>query len=116
MRKDFLLAKRLLAGSGITLLDAARLIRGIMDFSPTGDDTPVPLQYCRKVIECGLSHYEKIESMTAQDGFIIYLESKSSLRPDSKTSLKYLSKRLLNSSPDFPKGILSTISQSDCET
>ena len=117
MRTDFLLAKRLLFRSGISLLDAARLVRGIIDFKPSGENSPPSLQYCRKVIECGLSNYRKTdEEMSIQKGFILYLESKLHLRSDSKTSLRYLGRRLIRTRPQFACRNFSSFSPNECES
>lgn len=68
------LAERLLDGTGISLLDAARLIKNAIDFNSTSREN---LKYCRDVIECGRSHLGAVEKyVTLFDAFWRYAEAK----------------------------------------
>lgn len=87
------LAERLLDGTGISLLDAARLIKNAIDFNSTSREN---LKYCRDVIECGRSHLGAVEKyVTLFDAFWRYAEAKKHLRKDSFRDIKYLGKRIL---------------------
>ena len=73
MDKNTQSALTLLNERGLTLLDAARLIRNVLDsFSEESGLTPV--QFCAKVISTGLRHIRNDE-MSIKDGFILYLET-----------------------------------------
>lgn len=87
------LVERLLDGTGISLLDAARLIKNAIDFNSTSREN---LKYCRDVIECGRSHLGAVEKyVTLFDAFWRYAEAKKHLRKDSFRDIKYLGKRIL---------------------
>ena len=52
MTDEIISAQILLGKSGITLLDAARLVRNILDSLPHGACI-TPIQFCTKVIDIG---------------------------------------------------------------
>ena len=93
------LATTLLNERGVTLLDAARLIRNVLD-AFSADSGLTPVQFCAKVISTGLRHIRNDE-MSIKNGFILYLETKYDLRPDSLRDIRYLGNRLLNSNPEL---------------
>lgn len=103
----------MLRGSGISLLDAARLVRQMLDFKRT-DCSLRPVQFCTQVIQTGLVHLQQ-QQMSVQDGFELYVATKGHLRPDSLRDLKYLGQRLLASNEVFAKRHFSELSLSDCE-
>lgn len=106
-------ASVLLKGRGVTLLDAARLIRNALDsFSKESGLTPV--QFCAKVVSTGLRHIRN-EEMSIKDGFLLYLESKRDLRPDSLNDIRYLGNRLINSNSKLGGAYFSELKASDCE-
>lgn len=91
------LAERLLDGTGVSLLDAARLIKNALDFNVASREN---LKYCRDVIECGRSHLGAVEKcVTLIDAFGHYVEAKKHLRKDSLRDIKYLGKRILKKAP-----------------
>ncbi len=103
----------LLAGTGISPLDAARLVRNILDMR--GENASMtPMQFCRRVIETGGRHLRAME-VSPEAGFQAYLNSKSHLRPESFRDVRYLGKRLLKSRPDLAGRNFSELSVSDCE-
>ena len=107
------LATTLLSERGVTLLDAARLIRNVLDsFSEESGLTPV--QFCAKVISTGLRHIRNDER-SIKDGFLLYLETKRDLRPDSLKDIRYLGNRLINSNPKLSGAYFSEIKAGDCE-
>ena len=107
------LATTLLSERGVTLLDAARLIRNVLDaFSEDSGLTPV--QFCAKVISTGLRHIRNDE-MPIKDGFLLYLEAKYDLRPDSLRDIRYLGNRLLNSNPELCEMYFSELKPAVCE-
>ena len=106
-------ALTLLKGSGVTLLDAARLIRNALDsFSKESGLTPV--QFCAKVILTGLRHIRN-EEMVIKNGFQLYLETKRDLRPDSLRDIRYLGNRLIKSKPKLGGTYFSELKVADCE-
>ena len=52
MDNEVISARALLRGSDISLLDAARLVRNILDALPKNSSI-APIQFCAKVIEVG---------------------------------------------------------------
>lgn len=111
MGKTFALT--LLNERGVKLLDAARLIRNVLDsFSEESGLTPV--QFCAKVISTGLRHIRN-EERSIKDGFLLYLETKRDLRPDSLKDIRYLGNRLINSNPKLSGAYFSEIKAGDCE-
>ena len=113
MDKNTQSALTLLNERGITLLDAARLIRNALDsFSKESGLTPV--QFCAKVISTGLRHIRN-EEMPIKDGFLLYLETKRDLRPDSLKDIRYLGNRLINSNTKLGGAYFSELKVADCE-
>ncbi len=106
-------AKSLLLGTGISLLDAARLVRNILD-AKTKNPTISAIEFCHKVIETG-KRYIRTKEMSFTEGLSLYIESKSHLRSDSFRDIKYLSNRLMKSNSDFSKYNFSDFSPADCE-
>lgn len=113
MNKELICAQTLLCGSGISLLDAARLIRNALDALPK-NSTLTPFQFCAKVVETGMRHV-RIKEMPIRDAFAAYLETKRDLRPDSLRDIRYLGKRLLRSNPDIAGRNFSEVAPCDCE-
>ena len=106
-------ATTLLYARGVTLLDAARLIRNALDsFSKESGLTPV--QFCAKVISTGLRHIRNDE-MSIKDGFMLYLETKKNLRPESLRDIRYLGSRLIKSNPKFGEPYFSELNPALCE-
>lgn len=113
MDKHTKLATTLLSERGVTLLDAARLIRNALDsFSEESGLTPV--QFCAKVISTGLRHIRN-EEMSIKDGFMLYLETKKNLRPESLRDIRYLGSRLIKSNPKFGETYFSELKPALCE-
>ena len=113
MDKNTQSALTLLNERGLTLLDAARLIRNVLDsFSKESGLTPV--QFCTKVISTGLRHIRNDE-MPIKDGFLLYLEAKHDLRPDSLRDICYLGNRLLNSNSELGDMYFSELKPALCE-
>ena len=58
MDNEITSAKELLRGTGISLLDAARFVRNILDSKPAGSREP-DILFCSKVVEGGTSARRK---------------------------------------------------------
>ena len=114
MDKEIQSAQVLLEKSGISLLDAARLVKNILDAFPQGSNI-APIQFCSKIIETGKRHIRSKE-MRLAEGFSLYLQTKRCLRPDSIRDIRYLGNRLIKSSPKLAECNFSEVSVSDCET
>ena len=113
MDKHTKLATTLLSERGVTLLDAARLIRNVLDsFSEESGLTPV--QFCAKVISTGLRHIRNDE-MSIRNGFMLYLETKKNLRPESLRDIRYLGSRLIKSNSKFGETYFSELKPALCE-
>ncbi len=111
MQNEIQAAESLLRGFGISVLDAAKLIRNALDYAE--NDGKDNLQYCREVIECGTRHIGKISrKMTVYTAFGEYLKTKKSLRKESLRDIKYLGNRILK---HFDKSrLISEISTEEC--
>ena len=97
MDNEIISAKYLLRGTNISLLDAARIVRNILDALPENSSI-APIQFCAKVIEVGKRNIHSKE-MRFSEGFSLYLQAKDNLRSDSIRDIRYLGKRLIRSNP-----------------
>ena len=113
MENEIISAKALLAGTDISILDAARFVRNILD----SYDPKMPVSrahFCGKIIECGKRNLRMLE-MPLKDGFALYLQMKSELRKDSFRDIKYLGARLFKRVPAMAEKNFSEISLADCQ-
>ena len=113
MNTEYISAKKILSKTGISVLDAARIAKNILDAKPNNFNLTV-LQFCAKVVAMGLQHI-RTKEMTFADGFALYLKSKQHLRPDSVRDIRCIGNRLLRTSPEFGKRNFSEFSVSECE-
>lgn len=113
MNNTLSLAEHLLHGVDVSLVDAARLVRQILDLKPEGSPL-TDLVYCSSLIQAGLKH-RHVQPKCVQEGFALYLEAKQHLRSDSYRDVRYLGSRLMGARPDFAKTCFSTLSLEDCE-
>lgn len=113
MNTEYISAKKILSKTGISVLDAARIAKNILDAKPNNFNLTV-LQFCAKVVAMGLQH-TRTKEMTFADGFALYLKSKQHLRPDSVRDIRCIGNRLLRTSPEFGKRNFSEFSVSECE-
>ncbi len=113
MNTEYISAKKILSKTGISVLDAARIAKNILDAKPNNFNLTV-LQFCAKVVAMGLQHI-RTKEMTFADGFALYLKSKQHLRPDSVRNIRCIGNRLLRTNPEFGKRNFSELSVSECE-
>lgn len=113
MNTDYISAKRILTGTDVSVLDAARIAKNILDAKPK-NFLLTDLQFCAKVIEVGLRHM-RTKEMPLADGFALYLKSKQHLRPDSVRDIRCIGNRLLRMKPKFGGRNFSELSVSECE-
>lgn len=113
MNTDYISAKRILTGADVSLLDAARIAKNILDAKPK-NFVLTDLQFCAKVIEVGLRHM-RTKEMSLADGFALYLKSKQHLRPDSVRDIRCIGNRLLRTNPELGKRNFSELSVAECE-
>ena len=113
MNTDYISAKRILTGTDVSVLDAARIAKNILDAKPK-NFVLTDLQFCAKVIEVGLRHM-RTKEMPLADGFALYLKSKQHLRPDSIRDIRCIGNRLLRTKPEFGGRNFSELSVSECE-
>ena len=113
MNTDYISAKRILTGTDVSVLDAARIAKNILDAKPK-NFVLTDLQFCAKVIEVGLRHI-RTKEMSFADGFALYLKSKQHLRPDSIRDIRCIGNRLLRTKPEFGGRNFSELSVSECE-
>lgn len=113
MNTDYISAKRILTGTDVSVLDAARIAKNILDAKPK-NFVLTDLQFCAKVIEVGLRHM-RTKEMPLIDGFALYLKSKQHLRPDSIRDIRCIGNRLLRTNPELSGRNFSELSVSECE-
>ena len=113
MNTDYISAKRILTGTDVSVLDAARIAKNILDAKPK-NFVLTDLQFCAKVIEVGLRHM-RTKEMPLADGFALYLKSKQHLRPDSVRDIRCIGNRLLRTNPELGKRNFSELTASECE-
>ena len=113
MNTDYISAKRILTGTDVSVLDAARIAKNILDAKPK-NFALTDLQFCAKVIEVGLRHI-RAKEMSLADGFALYLKSKQHLRPDSIRDIRCMGNRLLRTKPELGKRNFSELSVAECE-
>ncbi len=113
MNTDYISAKRILTGTDVSVLDAVRIAKNILDAKPK-NFAITDLQFCAKVIEVGLRHM-RTKEMPLADGFALYLKSKQHLRPDSVRDIRCIGNRLLRTKPEFGGRNFSELSVSECE-
>ena len=113
MNKEIISALELLKGTGVSVVDACRLIRNILD-SKTAEFNLTNVQYCAKVVAVGMRSVRSKE-MSFEDGFAFYYKSKSHLRPDSLRDIRSIGKRLIRFNPKFAKLNFSELTLAMCE-
>ena len=113
-KQEIISAKALLRGTNISILDAARLVRNILDSLPkSAPAQSSKLEFCSKIIECGKRNF-RLSEMRLKDGFALFLKSKTHLRKDSFRDIRYLGTRLLKSRPEFAARNFSELKTQDC--
>lgn len=113
MNTEYISAKKILTGTDVSVLDAARIAKNILDTKPK-NFALTDLQFCAKVIEVGLRHI-RTKEMSVADGFALYLKSKQHLRPDSIRDIRCMGNRLLRTKPELGGRNFSELSVSECE-
>ena len=113
MTNEIVSARLLLEGSGVTLLEAAILVRNILDSSQRISKNSA-IEFCYKVIETGKRHIRSKE-MALKEAFPLYLQSKQDLRPDSIRDIRYLGRRLIKTDPKLAGSNFSDIKLADCQ-
>ena len=113
MNTDYISAKRILTGTDVSVLDAARIAKNILDAKPK-NFALTDLQFCAKLIEVGLRHM-RAKEMSLAEGFALYLKSKQHLRPDSVRDIRCMGNLLLRTSPELGKRNFSELSVAECE-
>ena len=106
-------AKEVLGETKVSVLDAARFARNILDAKPN-DNKLTDAQFVLKVIEVGLRNI-RTKEMNFADGFAMYLKSKQHLRPDSLRDIRCIGNRLLKTKPELGRRNFSELSVSECE-
>ncbi|MBO7521213.1 MAG: tyrosine-type recombinase/integrase [Opitutales bacterium] len=114
MRHEQDIAKAILKGTRLSLVDAARLVKNILDFMPKNSGMN-EIQFCSKIIDCGKANF-RVKEMSFIEGFKLYILAKAHLRKDSLRDIKYLGSRLIKHSSEFASRNFSTLTIADCET
>ena len=114
MNNEIITALELLKGTGVSIIDAARLVKNILDAKPI-ESKFSNVQYCAKVIDVGLRNI-RTKEMSFIKGFEIYYEHKKEyLRSDSLRDIHTIGKRLIRFNQSLAKLNFSELTRSDCE-
>ncbi|MFI3244150.1 MAG: tyrosine-type recombinase/integrase [Akkermansia sp.] len=113
MNDELHIAQAMLKQSGVSMLDAARMVLQILDGKRLNCSLGA-VGFCTKVIQRGLAQLRQQE-MSVREGFDIFLKTKSHLRPDSLRDIKYLGKRILANNKELAGRYFADISLSECE-
>ena len=105
MQNDYETALKILEPTGISLVDAARLVKNALDYNTSGQDN---LTFCREIIEIGQQHICGNSKITLQAAYESYLEYKQYLRPDSLRDIRYLGRKILKIAGNESVGNFST--------
>ena len=115
MYSELILANKLLDGFNVSVLDAARLIRNILDSIEKESESFNDVKYCRNIIELGIKTYQtQNKDKTLIKGFEGYILSKSNLEKDSFKDIRYLGNRLFRIRPDMRYIRFSSINSARC--
>lgn len=114
MKNDFVIAKNILAGTGISVSDAARFIKNILDAKDPNSNLS-DIQFCWRVIEKGKQHVRTNE-VSFKTAFGLYFDSKRNLRNDSIRDIRCMGNRLLKTDGTMAGKNMSEISVSECES
>ncbi len=116
MQTEILLANKLLDGSNISIIDAARLIRNILDTKENIPNNYSNCLYCRKIIDLGINTYEgQNKSKTLYKALSLYVASKSSLGKESLKDIKYIGSRLFRLCPEMKNVMFTSLSPQKCQ-
>ena len=114
MKNEIISALELLKGTGVSIIDAARLVKNILDAKPI-ESKFSNVQYCVKVIDVGLRNI-RTKEMSFIKGFEIYCEHKKEyLRSDSLRDIRTIGKRLIRFNQSLAKLNFSELTRCDCE-
>ena len=115
MQTQIISSNKLLEGTNLSILDATRLVRNLLDFKAE-DSKLTDIQHCQKIIELGIKAYrEQAIGKTLIKGFEQYLASKSDLSKDALKDIKYIGNRLFRICPEMKLVKFSNITSHRCE-
>lgn len=111
MQPDITTAHKLLENSGISLIDAARMILNILDYAPDCESPAKRKQFCRKIIENAIGQCQKPpQNKLFKSALSEYLKSKSHLRKKSVSDIKSLGMYIIKKTDisNMPMSLLNT--------
>ena len=101
---------------GITLEDAVRLSRELLERCPKSKKGVSRLNYCRKIIEEGdRAVKEEEQTVTLREAVEVSLREREGRRPSTRRELHYVSKRILQSQTRIASKPLRSIKPSECQ-
>ena len=116
MQIDLITANQILSKTGISVVDAALLVRNMLDGKSRKSTKNKNLKYCRTIIDCGTRHYrEENRECTLRKAFTPYLQSKTHLSKNSFHDIKYVLGRILRNSPTVAGKNFSEFTTNNCE-
>ncbi len=110
---DALLAIDLLENTGLSLAEAAQLVKDILDAKPKKLKL-ANRDYCNRIISIGAKNLPQ-KDMTIGKGLELYLKDKADLKASSFRDIKYLSRRFFSVCLDLLEQNFSDISADDCK-
>ena len=114
MQTQIISSNKLLEGTNLSILDATRLVRNLLDFK-ADDSKLTDIQHCQKIIELGIKAYRELAiGKTLIKGFEQYLASKSDLSKDALKDIKYIGNRLFRICPEMKLVKFSNLTSNRC--
>lgn len=113
MNQDLEISKKLLEGTGVSILDAVRFVKNVVEAKPS-EFKMSNVRFCAKVVNVGLRTI-RLTEMTFECGFSMYLEGKKHLRRESLRDIRCVGRRLIRFNADFARRNFSEIKTADCE-
>lgn len=112
--KDHILAQSILAPIGISLIDAARIVRELMEECPESDDQPI--SHCRRAIRLAADAMRQEErTVTFREAVEATLKSKAHRRPRTVAEIRQIATRLMKEIPGLGDRLVRTITTADCQ-
>lgn len=111
---SILAASEILRGTGISIVDAARVVRNILDTKESNIELN-DISYLSKFVSFGDLHFQSVKSVLLRECLDEYLSFKSYLKPDSKRDIKKVFGRLIRNHSEFYTSAVSCLASFNWE-
>lgn len=115
MTQKYKTAETILRGTGINILNAAIIIRSIID-SKNYRVSLDNFSYCKKIAEFGGFHFAEAPKKSLHEVFAEYEASKSELKPESLKDIRKLGKRILRKNPGIEGAGVAELRRNEIES